>query len=75
MGLSPKSNQQNNLKNWKDLDNVLQSAFKVQIKGEQPSATINPNEYEMSVQEIIDEGTKNGYNVKTHADGIHLVFH
>lgn len=63
MGLSPKPTNLNALKNWNDLDELLQANLKVQTKGKQPSATININHYEMSEDEIITEATKQGYTV------------
>lgn len=75
MRLSPKPTSKNPLKGWADLDNTLQNNFKLQIKNEENSATIDPNEYSMSIPEIFEEAKKNGYKVEMAADGKHIVFH
>ena len=54
---------------------TLQNNFKLQIKNEENSATIDPNEYSMSIPEIFEEAKKNGYKVEMAADGKHIVFH
>lgn len=63
MGLSPKPSNNSPLKTWEDLDRSLQSSFKFPTKEGRNFTFVNPDWYEMSKQEIIDEGIKQGYKV------------
>lgn len=63
MGLSPKPNIKKPLKTWEDLDSYLQSSFTFPGKEGSHVSYVDPNWYEMSKQEIIDEGRKQGYKV------------
>ncbi len=63
MGLTPKPNIKQPLKTWEDLDRSLQSSFTFPRKEDSPFSFVNPDWYEMSKQEIIDEGRKQGYKV------------
>ena len=63
MGLSKKPSSQNPLQTWEDLDRVLQSQFKLAAKDNKHFYFVNPDIYEMTEEEIISEGTKQGYKV------------
>lgn len=62
--LSPKPTSKNSLYGWEYLDELLQANFKKQTKGEEPSLTINLNEFEMSFEEIEHEAVSKGYKVE-----------
>lgn len=66
--LSPKPTDKNPKKSWKDLDSTLQAAFKIPTKDME--LTILVDTYEMSVEEIIEEAKKAGYNVKKINDNV-----
>ena len=69
MSLSPKPTNSNPLRTWKDLDRRLQDAFKSPSKKGKHFTFVNPDRYEMSAQEICDEGIKNGYKVTVMKNG------
>ena len=68
MGLSPKPVNNTPLKTWEDLDKSLQSSFNFPSKDGHRFSIVHPNWYEMSKQEIIDEGRKQGYKVTDNGD-------
>ncbi|GEM_PF-5048195 len=62
MGLTPKPSNNGPLQTWKDLDRYLLDTFS---KGNKDGnyTFVHPDLYEMSEQEIIAEGKKQGYTV------------
>ncbi|API89399.1 hypothetical protein BKP56_09095 [Marinilactibacillus sp. 15R] len=64
MGLSQMPPNGTSKKNWKDLDQVLLANFKAKTFKENRSATINADEFEMSIDEIVKEAESNGYKVQ-----------
>lgn len=65
MGLDPKSvSPDRQLKNWSDLNAILKSNFENPLSPLDISATIFVDEYEMSAEEMIREGEKQGYTVE-----------
>lgn len=69
MGLGPKPTSQGPLRTWEDLDRELQSQFKLAKKSGNHFTWIDPDVYEMSEQEIFDEGERQGYKVTRHENG------
>ena len=64
--LTPKPTHKVPTKTWEDLDGTLQRVFK---DPQFQWSTINPAEYVMSKQEIIDECELAGYVVSENSDG------
>ena len=60
--LTPKPTEKDPLYSWKTLDTWLQNSFKSNSNTPR-SISIQINEFEMSVDEMIEEGKKAGYKV------------
>lgn len=58
---------------WEDLDNLLQANFKTDTYKDSRVATIDADNYEMSVDEIVAEAENKGYKVEV-KPGNHIRF-
>ncbi len=65
MGLTPKPTSQDPLYTWEDLNSMLQIEMKKSNKSKKPYFVFDPDEFEMSTEEIINGGKEAGYEVET----------
>lgn len=56
-------------KTWNDLNNLLQSNFKTDTYREHRTAAINSDDFEMSIDDIVQETEKQGYKTKVDKHG------
>lgn len=64
MGLTPRPTDQAPLLSESDLDELLQTNMRKTAKNPNPKVFINPTDYTMNKDEIIDAGRKAGYTIE-----------